>query len=154
MTASGKIDPAISKKLAQEIRAIAKLAQNEEEVRIPVEIALKPVLAQLGISTQPSYEQKLTTLQGTGFADAVYGFGVIEYERPGKIATPAGRKEVVDQLSNYLASKARELSPNRPHGRQENARHRLGRRKRAVSALRIIGKSRPIFPAGFARHPA
>jgi hypothetical protein len=34
MTASGKIDPAISQKLAQEIRAIAKRAQNEEEVRI------------------------------------------------------------------------------------------------------------------------
>jgi len=34
MTRSGKIDPAISKKLAQEIRAIAKRAQNEEEVRI------------------------------------------------------------------------------------------------------------------------
>jgi hypothetical protein len=80
MISAGKIDPAISKKLAQEIRAIAKRAQNEEEVRIPVETALKPVLAQLGISAQPSYEQKLTTLQGTGYADAVYGFGVIETE--------------------------------------------------------------------------
>src|SRR5207247_8268415 len=111
MIRSGKIDPAISKKLAREIREIAKRAHNEEEVRIPVESALKPVLAQLGISTQASYEQKLTTLQGTGYADAVYGFGVIEYERPGKLATPAGYKEVVDQLSKYLASKARELSP-------------------------------------------
>src|SRR5208283_4169193 len=69
----------------------------------------------LGISTQANYEQKLTTLQGTGYADAVYGFGVIEYERPGKIATEAGRKEVVDQLSSYLVGKARELSPTRPH---------------------------------------
>jgi hypothetical protein len=34
MTASGKIDPAISKKLAQEIRAIAKRVQNEEEILI------------------------------------------------------------------------------------------------------------------------
>jgi len=41
MTRSGKIDPAISKKLAQEIRAIARRAHNEEEVRIPVELALK-----------------------------------------------------------------------------------------------------------------
>ncbi len=115
MTRPGKIDPAISQKLAREIREIAKRAHNEEEVRLPVESALKPVLAQLGISTQVSYEQKLTTLQGTGYADAVYGFGVIEYERPGKIATEAGRKEVVDQLSSYLVGKARELSPTRPH---------------------------------------
>jgi methylase of polypeptide subunit release factors len=115
MTRSGKIDPAISKRLAREIREIAKHAHNEEEVRIPVELALKPVLAQLGISTQANYEQKLTTLQGTRYADAVYGFGVIEYERPGKIATPPGRKEVVEQLSSYLTSKARELAPTRPH---------------------------------------
>ncbi|HAO80390.1 MAG TPA: hypothetical protein DCQ92_15765, partial [Verrucomicrobia subdivision 3 bacterium] len=115
MTRSGKIDPAISKKLARDIREIAKRAHNEEEVRIPVELALKPVLTQLGISTQANYEQKLTTLQGTGYADAVYGFGVIEYERPGKIATPAGRKEVIEQLSSYLTSKARELAPTKPH---------------------------------------
>jgi hypothetical protein len=66
------------------------------------------LFSHLGISTQPSYEQKLTTLQGTGCTDAVYGFGIIEYERPGKIAALAGRKEVVERLSNYLASKARE----------------------------------------------
>jgi hypothetical protein len=34
MTRSGKIDPAISKKLAAKIRAIAKRAQKED-VRIP-----------------------------------------------------------------------------------------------------------------------
>ena len=123
MTRSGKIDPAISKKLAHEIREIAKRAHNEEEIRIPVELALKPVLTQLGISTQANYEQKLTTLQGTGYADAVYGFGVIEYERPGKIATPAGRKEVIEQLSSYLTSKARELAPTKP---QEAVKKMIG----------------------------
>ncbi len=81
MSRAGKIDPAISRQLARDIREIAKRAHNEEEVRIPVESALKPVLSQLGISTQASYEQKLTMLRGTGYADAVYGFGVIEYER-------------------------------------------------------------------------
>src|SRR6266566_326932 len=115
MSRAGKIDPAISRQLAREIREIAKRAHNEEEVRIPIESALKPVLSQLGISTEASYEQKLTMLQGTGYADAVYGFGVIEYERPGKLATVAGRKEVVEQLSGYLAGKARESSPTRPH---------------------------------------
>jgi len=115
MSGYGKIDPEISKKLAAEIRAIAKRAQNEEEVRLNVELELKPVLTQLGISTQANYEQRLTLLQGTGRADAVYGFGIIEYERPGKLSTPRGRKEVVEQLASYLASKARELSPKKPH---------------------------------------
>jgi hypothetical protein len=74
----------------------------------------KPVLQELGITTSPKYEQRITFLEGSGSADAVYGFGVIEYERPGRIATPAGRKEVVKQLANYLVGKARELAPTRP----------------------------------------
>src|SRR5206468_12734055 len=65
-------------------------------------------------STQASYEQRLTLLQGTGSADAVYGFGIIEYERPGKLGTNAGRNEAVEQLASYLTAKARELSPTKP----------------------------------------
>src|SRR5205809_6924331 len=80
-----------AKKLASDILKIGREAHSEEDVRLNIEHALKPVLAQLGISTTARYEQRLTLLQGSGSADAVYGFGVIEYERPGKIATPAGR---------------------------------------------------------------
>jgi len=109
-----KVDATGSKELAAEIQRIGKTARTEEDVRIKVEQALKPALNKLGIKTEPRYEQRLTLLQGTGYADAVYGFGVIEYERPGKLATPAGRKEVVKQLSEYLASKARELAPTKP----------------------------------------
>jgi N-6 DNA Methylase len=100
--------------LAQEITNIAKHATTEEDVRVNVERVLRPVLTKLGISTQPKYEQRLTLLRGTGRADAVYGFGVIEYERPGRIATPSGRKEVVKQLADYLVGKARELAPTKP----------------------------------------
>jgi hypothetical protein len=115
MIGPAKIDPGISKRLARDIREIGKTAHNEEEVRIGVESALKPVLAQLGISTQVNYEQKLIMLNGPGYADAVYGFGIIEYERPGKIAKASGCKEVIEQLSSYLTSKARELAPTKPH---------------------------------------
>src|SRR6266513_5249337 len=109
-----KINSADSVELAAEIQRIGKTAQTEEDVRIHVEHALKPALQKLGITTEARYEQRLTLLKGTGYADAVYGFGVIEYERPGKIATPAGRKEVVHQLSSYLVSRARELAPTKP----------------------------------------
>src|SRR3990172_9103798 len=103
MASRNILSPAGAKKLAEEIRAIAKRAHSEEDVRLNVEHALRPVLAKLGIATQAAYEQKVTLLQGTGRADAVYGFGVIEYERPGKLAAPAGWREVVEQLSKYLA---------------------------------------------------
>ena len=92
MTVHGKIDPTISQQLASRIRAIAKTAHSEEDVRLNVEAALKPVLAGLGISTQASYEQPVTLLQGSGSMDAVYGFGIIEYKKPGIIATQSGHR--------------------------------------------------------------
>ena len=114
MSLRGKIDPGIARQLAEQIRAIGKSAKTEEDVRLNVEAALKHHLAQLGISTTASYEQHITLLQGTGSADAVYGFGIIEYKRPGVIATPNGRKSLVEQLADYLVGKARELAPTKP----------------------------------------
>jgi type I restriction-modification system DNA methylase subunit len=108
------ISASITKKLAADILAVGREAQTEEDVRVNVEHALKPVLNQLGISTIARYEQRITFLEGSRRADAVYGFGVIEYERPGKIATPAGRKEVVKQLADHLSGKAREIAPTKP----------------------------------------
>jgi hypothetical protein len=79
-----------------------------------VEAALKHHLARLGISTRAAYEQHITLLEGSGSADAVYGFGIIEYKRPGVIATPNGRQGLVERLSRYLTGKARELAPAKP----------------------------------------
>ena len=76
-----KLDKSSSKELAAEIQRIGKAARTEEDVRVNVENALKPALNKLGIRTEPRYEQRLTLLHGTGYADAVYGFGVIEYVR-------------------------------------------------------------------------
>jgi len=90
MSLRGNLDPAIARQLAERIRAVGKSARTEEDVRLNVEAALKDHLAQLGISTTPSYEQPITLLHGSGSADAVYGFGIIEYKRPGVIGTPNG----------------------------------------------------------------
>ncbi|HVM50990.1 MAG TPA: N-6 DNA methylase [Candidatus Acidoferrum sp.] len=114
MSLSGKIDPAMAKRLAEQIRTIGKSAKSEEDVRLNVEAALKHHLAQLGISTTASYEQPVTLLEGSGSADAVYGFGIIEYKRPGVIGTDAGRKALIEQLAGYLVGKARELAPTKP----------------------------------------
>jgi SAM-dependent methyltransferase len=114
MSAPNLLTSAGAKKLAEEILAVAGRARTEEDVRVNVEHALRPVWARLGITAEPFYEQRVTLLRGTGRADAVYGFGIIEYETPGKLATAAGQKEVIDQLSGYLAAKARELAPTKP----------------------------------------
>jgi hypothetical protein len=114
MSLLGKTDPSLAKQLAEQIRAVGKTARSEEDVRLNVEALLKHHLAQLGISTSAFYEQHITLLQGSGSADAVYGFGIIEYKRPGVLAIPAGRKGLVEKLSEYLEGKARELAPTKP----------------------------------------
>jgi hypothetical protein len=114
MSVHGRIEPAAAKELAEQIRAISRTARSEEDVRLNVEAALKHYLAQVGIFTTASYEQHITLLQGSGSADAVYGFGIIEYKRPGVIATPHGRRGLVEKLSQYLTGKARELAPTNP----------------------------------------
>jgi SAM-dependent methyltransferase len=114
MSLPGKIDPAIAKQLAEQIRAIGKTAKSEEDVRFHVETALKQYLSQLGISTISSYEQHVTLLKGSGSADAVYGFGIIEYKRPGVISTLHGRQSIIEQLASYLAGEARKRAPTKP----------------------------------------
>lgn len=47
MSLLGKIDPAIAKRLAEQIRAIGKAAKSETDVRLNGETALKHYLAQL-----------------------------------------------------------------------------------------------------------
>jgi hypothetical protein len=101
MSLHGKTDPAVARHLGEQIRAIGKSAKTEEDVRLNVEGALKHHLAQLGISTTAAYEQPITLLQGSGSADAIYGFGIIEYKRPGVIGTPNGLKSIVEQLASY-----------------------------------------------------
>ena len=76
------VDATGSKELAAEIQRIGKTARTEEDVRINVEQALKPALNKLGIKSEPRYEQRLTLLQGTGYADAVYGFVSLNMSGP------------------------------------------------------------------------
>lgn len=115
MSNSSAIDPAISKKLAEDILLAGKKARSEEDLRINVEMILKPILERLGIASEARYEQQVTLLQGaTGRTDALYGFGIIEYKRPGRLATTQGRGEAVEKLSSYLVGRARELSPSKP----------------------------------------
>src|ERR1017187_4951515 len=72
MSKAGRITPPMAKQLAEQIRAVGKTAKSEEDLRLNVELAFRHHLTQLGIQTQPSYEQPVTTLKGTGSTNAVY----------------------------------------------------------------------------------
>ncbi|NBD32531.1 MAG: hypothetical protein GVY17_06085, partial [Cyanobacteria bacterium] len=89
--------------LAEAIRQMGQQAHNEEELRVGVERALSDTLHALGLTTMPEYEK--TTLSGA--ADAVYGHVVIEYKRPGRIASKGYADELSEQIARYLTDIAK-----------------------------------------------
>lgn len=96
--------------LATAILAAGDASSNEQELLIAVESALRPVLEALQVPSYPEYER--TFIEGR--ADAVYGWLIIEYESPGKLATSAGREEAFRQCRHYMRQPAEEASPGTP----------------------------------------
>jgi hypothetical protein len=91
-----KASPA--KLLAQRITDAANRAATEEDLRVAVEKAISGALTSLGISATPEYEKTILS----GSADAVYGHVVIEYKKPGRLATASSRETIVRQLARYM----------------------------------------------------
>jgi Eco57I restriction-modification methylase len=100
----------LAEELAQKIRDAARRSASEQELVVAVESALGPVLEQLGIPTAAEYEKTLLR----GRADAVYGSVIIEYERPGKLATAPGLEEALGQARDYMRQQAEIHSPGSP----------------------------------------
>ncbi len=96
--------------LAASIRNVAEKAHTEEDVRVGVELLLRPLLSRLGItsSSTPAYERNYrAVLKGEGGqSDAVYGHAIIEYEPPRSLRTARGVKHAQEQLERYLKAEA------------------------------------------------
>jgi len=94
--------------LAADIRAVGEHAHTEEDIRVGVELLLRPILGQLGISYTPAYERHYRALlKGEGGqSDAVYGHAIIEYEPPRSFRTARGVKHAQGQLERYLKAEA------------------------------------------------
>ena len=107
MTEPGRPSPSLTDRLTDEIRRSARQARSEEDFKMGVEQALAPLRAELGIT--PSYETTYpssVSVLGGGSSDAVYGHAVIEYKKPGRLGTPAGRREATSELEKYLLGEA------------------------------------------------
>jgi hypothetical protein len=90
--------------LSEQFLEVARRSKSEEDVKIGIEMALRPALEILEIDSTGRYD--VTLLDGA--ADAIYGHVVIEYEKPGKIRTKSGYDETTGQLRQYLYSFAQE----------------------------------------------
>ncbi|MCJ7667336.1 MAG: hypothetical protein MUP04_03460, partial [Anaerolineae bacterium] len=122
----------LAKELARKILQVAQMADSEEDLRIGVEKALDPVLKALDITTEPRYEKATST----SFYDAVHGRLILEYERPGKLATKRGREETIEQLVKYLDTEA--------------SRH--GEKQKEAALRRMVGVSLDGFQILFVRY--
>lgn len=98
--------------LADAILRIASRAASEMHLQVEVEKALDPFLPKVPGVTLDSYGH--ATKLG-GIKDALHGNLIIEYERPGKLATRAGLDECLGQLRDYLTQEAQK------HGQQATA---------------------------------
>ena len=97
------LDDLISKKAAEfadQIKAAAAMADNEEEIRIESEKQLAFIQRDTGIKLEGKYEFTVAS----GYVDAVYSRVIIEYKNPksadkiGLKANSPGSKKVIDQI--------------------------------------------------------
>lgn len=136
-------EPGSSEQLAQAIRHVADQASSEMDLQVKVEKLLDPYLPKIPGATLDRYGH--ATKLG-GIQDALHGNLIIEYERPGKLAKPAGLAECLRQLREYLTQEAQR------HGSQATAALKrmvgIGLDGHQILFVRYRGKdAAPFIPA-------
>jgi hypothetical protein len=92
-------------KLAQEILKKTRTAQTEEDIKMRVEPLLRRIFSDIGVDVDIVAYEKTTALTAKRM-DAVYGYVIIEYKGPGKLATDQNIHNTETQLKSYLEEEA------------------------------------------------
>ncbi|MBN2438968.1 MAG: N-6 DNA methylase, partial [Deltaproteobacteria bacterium] len=92
-------------KLAREILDLTRTAKTEEDVKMRTDPALRKAFRQIGVDVAVVEYEKTTSLTSKRM-DAVYGYVVIEYKGPGKLASAASVRKAKEQLQTYLEEEA------------------------------------------------
>jgi len=106
----------MSPEISNQMVAIAKWALSEEDLRIEVEKQLDPFLKLTGLKDKLKGHHEFTI--GSGRADSVYSLVIIEYKKPGRLATSnasPGNQEAINQLKERFV--ALEKQEKRPRNR-------------------------------------
>ena len=104
MTAKKEYWQINTERIADEIRAAATESRTEEDLKMRVEPILRRSFKDIGIDIDIVAYEKATALRAK--MDAVYGYLIIEYKGPGKLATATGQRETKKQLERYLSEEA------------------------------------------------
>jgi len=104
MTAKKEYWQINTERIADEVRAAAQEARTEEDLKMRVEPILRKSFKDIGIDIDIVAYEKATALRAK--MDAVYGYLIIEYKAPGKLATATGQRETKKQVQRYLEEEA------------------------------------------------
>ena len=106
-------------RLAEQIVQAARGNPTEEDLKMRAEPILQRAFKAIGIDVGLVGYERGHALKGR--SDAVYGFLIIEYERPGKLATKPGLKSALGDLQRNLTGEAESHSPKAKEGFLEKA---------------------------------
>lgn len=109
MTAKKEYWQINTERIAAEIRSAASESRTEEDLKMHVEPILRRSFKDIGIDVDIVAYEKATALRAK--MDAVYGYLIIEYKVPGKLATAPGQREAKKQLQRYLSEEAIKYRP-------------------------------------------
>jgi methylase of polypeptide subunit release factors len=92
-----------TQELAKTILKHASASTKEEELKIRVEVTLRPILEKWGIQWA-SYEHR-HEISG-GRKDALYGHVILEYKSPGKLDSKTEFRKAKEQVKEYIQKQA------------------------------------------------
>jgi hypothetical protein len=102
-----------TERMAKNIHDAARTAQTEEDLKIALEPIFQKAYQQIGVNVDIVQYEKRTALKAK--IDAVYGYLIIEYKKPGKLEKSGDIKQAALQLQKYLID---ESIPHRPNDEQ------------------------------------
>ncbi len=102
-----------TERMAKSINEAARSAKTEEDLKIALEPIFQKAYQQIGLNVDIVQYEKRTALKAK--IDAVYGYLIIEYKKPGKLENSSDIKQAALQLQKYLID---ESIPHRPNDKQ------------------------------------
>jgi Eco57I restriction-modification methylase len=93
-----------TKLMAEGIHEAAQSARTEEDLKIALEPIFRKAYEDIGINADIVQHEKSTVLKAQ--MDAVYGYLIIEYKKPGKLKSSRDIKQAELQLKKHLTEKS------------------------------------------------
>ncbi len=93
------------KQIYESFQKATSKSDNEEDLKIAIESALKQFFEKYGITIEPKYEKSVFR----GRIDALYGFLIVEYESPKAMDGISVRNHAISQVKDYINKLAKEI---------------------------------------------